>query len=97
MPSQSIYTEIIKLPYRKYSKAFALLLIRVHEMIDYFLGVDTIIFLLGVEGEILWFCHRRLAVVNLHFIKKDRSSQQYFITQGIGQSSMFLIFRTAYN
>ena len=37
------------------------------------------------------FCHRRLVVVNLFFNKKDRSSHQYFITQGMGQSSMFLI------
>ena len=28
---------------------------------------------------------------------KDRSSLQYFITQGIGQSSMFLTFRTICN
>ena len=34
------------------------------------------------------FCHRRLAVMNYF---KDRSSHQYFITQGMGQTSMFLI------
>ena len=28
---------------------------------------------------------------------KDRSSLQYFITQGMGQSSMFLTFRTICN
>ena len=28
------------------------------------------------------------------FFFKDRSSLQYFITQGMGQSSMFLTFRT---
>ena len=27
-------------------------------------------------------------------VEKDRSSLQYFITQGMGQSSMFLTFRT---
>ena len=45
MPSQSINTEMIKLPdtmtQSTRSKAFALLLIGVHEMIDYFSGVDT--------------------------------------------------------
>ena len=58
MPSHSIKTEIIRLPYRnysKYSKAFALLLIGVHEMIDYFSGADTIFFLLGAwGGGTLW-------------------------------------------
>ena len=45
MPSHLyINTEIIKL---LFSKAFALLLIGVHEMIDYFSGVDTDFFLLG--------------------------------------------------
>ena len=52
MPSQSINTEIIKLPdiitQRTLSKAFALLLvIRVHEMIDCFSGVDTDFFCWG--------------------------------------------------
>ena len=45
MPSQSINTEMIKLPDTitpsTLSKAFALLLIGVYEMIDYFSGVDT--------------------------------------------------------
>ena len=44
MPSQSINTDIIKLPdtitQRTLSKAFALLVIGVHEMIDWFSGVD---------------------------------------------------------
>ena len=60
--SHSVNTEIIKIPYRnysKYSKAFALLLIGVHEMIDYFSGVDTIFL------DIMVYFHRRLAVVNL--------------------------------
>ena len=46
------------------------------------------------------FCHRRLKVVNLfefNFIKKGRSSHQYFITQRMGQSSMFLTFALVYN
>ena len=29
--------------------------------------------------------------------KKDRSSHQYFISQGMGQSFMFLTFRTVCN
>ena len=48
-------------------------------MIDNFLGIDTD---MG-EGRGLFF-----------FFLKDRSSLQYFITQGMGQSSMFRIFRT---
>ena len=52
MPSQSINTEIIELPdtitQSTLSKAFSLLLIRVHEMIDYISGVDTE-FLVEVE------------------------------------------------
>ena len=51
MPSQSINTEIIKLPdtitQRTLSKAFALLVIGVHEMIDWFSGVDTDFFCWG--------------------------------------------------
>ena len=31
------------------------------------------------------------------FFFKDKSSFQYFITQGMGQSSMFLTFRTISN
>ena len=31
------------------------------------------------------------------FFLKDRLSLQYFITQGMGQSSMFLTFRTICN
>ena len=57
-------------------------------MIDTFLGLiqrgDT-----GHYG----FCHRmRHAVIILFFYSKVRSSLQYFITQGMGQSSMFLTF-----
>ena len=51
MPSQSINTDIIKLPdtitQRTLSKAFALLVIGVHEMIDCFSGVDTDFFFWG--------------------------------------------------
>ena len=59
-------------------------------MIDNFLGIGT-----GHFG----FCHRmRHAVMILFFFfLKDRSSLQYFITQGIGQSSMFLTFHTICN
>ena len=56
MPSQYINTEIIKLPYRNYSsivKAFALRLIGVHEMIDYFSGVDKNVFFMGGGGGIM--------------------------------------------
>ena len=57
-------------------------------MIDNFLGIDT-------EGGTLdtGFCHRMWHAVMIFFLK-DRSSLQYFITQGMGQSSMFLTFRT---
>ena len=58
-------------------------------MIDNFSGIDT-------EGGDIMVCHRRHAVIILLFLK-DRSSLQYFITQGMGQSSMFLTFRTLYN
>ena len=50
-------------------------------MIDNFLGIDT-----DVGVMILFF-----------FKGQDRSSLQYFITQGMGQSSMFLTFRTICN
>ena len=54
-------------------------------MIDTFLG-------LGDTGH-YGFCHRmRHAVIILFFFLKVRSSLQYFITQGMGQSSMFLTF-----
>ena len=61
-------------------------------MIDYFLGFYTE-FLCG-GGNIMVFCHRRHAVVNLFCFcfKKDKSSHQYFITQGMGRSSMYLTF-----
>ena len=42
------------------------------------------------------FCHRMRHAVMI-FVLKDRSSLQYFITQGMGQSSMFLTFRTICN
>ena len=42
------------------------------------------------------YCHRRHAVIIL-FILKDRSSLQNFITQGMGQISMFLTFHTICN
>ena len=69
-------------------------------MIDNFLGIDT-------EGRWGWgggdtghygFCHiMRHAVMILFFFIKDRSSLQYFITQGMGQSSTFLTFHTICN
>ena len=42
------------------------------------------------------FCHilRHAVMILFLFFIKDRSSLQYFITQGMGQSSIFLIFRT---
>ena len=53
-----------------------------------------------MRGTVLYrasscFCHRKHAVMNLFL--KDRSTHQYFITQGIGPSSMFLTFRTVCN
>ena len=33
----------------------------------------------------------------MNFFLKDRSSHQYFIAQGMGQSSMFFTFRTVCN
>ena len=50
-------------------------------MIDNFLGIDTDV---GGGGRGVW-------VVILFFLK-DRSSLQYFVTQWMGQSSMFLPF-----
>ena len=38
-----------------------------------------------------------MGVMIVLFFLKDRSSLQYFITQGMGQSSMFLTFRTICN
>ena len=58
-------------------------------MIDNFLGIDTDIGGGGEEGG--WGDDSFL------FFLKDRSSLQYFITQGMGQSSMFLTFRTICN
>ena len=54
-------------------------------MIDNFLGIDTDIGGGGGGG------------VMILFFLKDRSSLQYFITQGMGQSSMFLTFCTICN
>ena len=68
-------------------------------MIDNFLGIDT-------EGEggggmgdtgHYGFCHIMRHAVMILFFLKDRSSLQYFITQGMGQSSIFLTFRTICN
>ena len=50
----------------------------------------------GVDGGHYGFCHKRHAVMILFFLK-DRSSLQYFITQGMSQSSMFLTFCTICN
>ena len=60
-------------------------------MIDNFLGIDT-----GEGGGDTGhygFCHRMMIL----FFLKDRSSLQYFITQGMGQSSMFHSFHTICN
>ena len=72
-------------------------------MIDNFLGIDTegrggV----GVEGGTLdtGYCHRMWHAVMIFydlFFFKDRSILQYFITQGMGQSSMFLTFHTMCN
>ena len=43
--------------------------------------------------HIMWHA----VMILFFFIIKDRSSLQYFITQGMGQSSMFLTFRTICN
>ena len=63
-------------------------------MFDNFLGIDT-------EGGhwTLWFLPYNAACSDDSFFIfiKDRSSLQYFITQGMGQSSMFLTFRTICN
>ena len=57
-------------------------------MIDNFLGIDKDIGR-GRGGGGGWG--------DDSFFFKDRSSLQYFITQGMGQSSMFLTFRTICN
>ena len=63
-------------------------------MIDNFSGIDTEV----GGGKHYGFCHSRHAVMILFFFfLKDWSSFQYFITQGMGQSSMFLTFRTICN
>ena len=62
-------------------------------MIDYFSGVDTEFYTTGT----LWcFAIESLQWFNFNF-KKGRSSNQYFITPGMGQISMFLTFCTVYN
>ena len=43
------------------------------------------------------FCHRMRHAVMILFFLKDRSSLQYFITQGMGQSSVFHTFHTICN
>ena len=90
MLSQSINTEIIKWPdtitQRILSKTYALLLIEDHKIINNFSGIDTEvgwggggggggIMVFAIEGMQWWF---------LLFFKKDRSSLQYFMTQGMG-------------
>ena len=61
-------------------------------MIDNFLGIDTEGG--GVDTGHYGFCHiMRHAVMILSFNIKDRSCLQYFIIQGMGQSSIFLTFR----
>ena len=62
-------------------------------MIDNFSGIDTEGGGGGGRERDYGFCHRRHAVMNL----KDRSSFQYFITQGMGQSFMLLMFHTIRN
>ena len=65
-------------------------------MIDNFLGIDTD----GGWGHwTLWFLPYNAACSDDSFFIfiKDRSSLQYFITQGMGQSSIFLTFRTICN
>ena len=59
-------------------------------MIDNFLGID------GDTGH-YGFCHRMRHAVMILLFFKDRSSLQYFITQGMGQSSMFHTFHTICN
>ena len=58
-------------------------------MIDNFLGIDT-----GGDTGHCGFCHRMRHAVMILFFLKDRSSLQYFITQGMGQSSMFHTFHS---
>ena len=83
MLSQSINTEIIKCPdtitQSTLSKTFALLLIEDHEMIEGLIQRG--------EGRHYGYCHRRHAVMILFFLFKST-------TQGMGQSSMFITFRT---
>ena len=59
-------------------------------MIDNLLGIDTDVGGGGGGGG-------GVGVMILFFFLKDRSSLQYFITLGMGQSSMFRTFRTICN
>ena len=60
-------------------------------MIDNFLGGG------GMDTTV--FCHimRHAVMIFKKIFIKDRSSLQYFITQGMGQGSMFVTFRTICN
>ena len=58
-------------------------------MVYNFLGIDT-----GGDTGHYGFCHRMRHAVMILFFLKDRSSLQYFITHGMGQSSMFHTFHT---
>ena len=62
-------------------------------MIDNCSGIETE----GGDTGHYGFCHRTWHAVMIFFFLKDRSSLQYFITQGMVQSSMFLTFRTICN
>ena len=63
-------------------------------MIDCFSGVDTEFF----SGRILWcFAIKACSGEFILNLKKGRSSHQYFITQEMGQSFMFLNCCTVFN
>ena len=63
-------------------------------MIDNFSGVDTEYF--AGWGTIWFLPEKACSDVSFH-LKKDRSNHQYLITQGMGQSTMFLTFCTVCN